>query len=730
MFKLRVWVCAFVLAVTGVSLLASPAFAAPGSRGDTGEGRGNAPTSRGNLQMIRGGTLPERDEATADPGEVRARASRTSGGKRDFAVAVEQLPGVDRRGRVGMRLRVQNTRGWTATSVHACASVSRKSGRVVGIVRHGSIRYRGRSACWILQKVKPKHTARLWFQVKLKPAPKKKRDLRVSAWVAGGNSNPTARRRALVPARHSKHRRRGKRHGTAHRGSRRAAAQAVASTTPCTLPARLGVVFVTDDSGSMIESDPGHIRSQAISVGLDQLPDGSLAAATSFSDYSWELFAATNLDPTTRPGLKSAATRLFDEGNTDYEEAFLGAQAELATMPSADRKAVVFLSDGIPSYSEYTAAQAIAASGTPIYTIGLGVSGNPQAEAVLTGIAARSGGQYFGAASAGQLQSIFARIISPLTCGAQSITETFQLKPGESRNIPFSVGPGNSEFRALASWSAGTVSVAAQRPNGTTMTPGTLLTGESFVSEPTYALLSGKTPLVGAWALTVTAPPSNLSEVSVTIDVFSKQLPTPPPPPPATGRHLDPCIGAYAGGKRKTTKKLGGQETVFDRTESQYQVCAGFGAPAGLNLSPEMKCALIAAGATFAGDLSHSVDLACDTLAIANALQTGDWLGPVAGKACGYFSEVFAGAVGVVAAGATVETGPGAAAVGLWTYRALSAGLKVACGGLLDGGAAAVGAKIEADHEQHIALDVTRKGRCIAYREQFHYVSWRAVDCP
>jgi hypothetical protein len=624
-----------------------------------------------------------------------------------------------------MRLRIRNTRKWTATSVHACASISSKSGRVVGVLNRGSVRYQGRSACWVIHQIKPRRTLQLWFEVKLKHPMAKKRELGVSAWVAGGNSNPAARRDALVPYHGHSHR-----HHEHHHHGRRGRVASTSSAS-CVAPSRLGIVFVTDDSGSMIESDPGNLRAQAIAVGLDQLPDGSIVSGTTFNEFSRETFGATTVDSTTRPGLKKAASVLFDEGGTDYEEAFLGAQSELAGLSGADRKAVVFLSDGLPNYPEFTADQAIAAGGTPIYTIGLGVTGIPESEAVLAGIAARSGGQFYSAAAAGQMQSIFAHIVAGLTCGAQTISESFQLKPGESRSVPFGVEPGDGEFRALASWSTGPVSVTAQRPDGTTMTPSALLSGESFVNEPSYSLLAGSNPLVGSWALVVTAPPANLSDVSVTIDVFKKELPQPPAPPPAVGRRLDPCIGAFAGGHRTTSKKLGGEETVFDRTESLYQVCAGFGAPEGLDLSPEMKCSLIAAAATFAGGpVSHGVDTACDTLAIADALQTGDWLGVSAGKACGYFSEVFAGAVGVVAAGATAETGPGAAAVGLWTYRALGAGLKIACGGLLDGGAAALGAKIEADHETHIALDVTRKGRCIAYREQFHYTSWRAVDCP
>jgi hypothetical protein len=398
-------------------------------------------------------------------------------------------------------------------------------------------------------------------------------------------------------------------------------------------------------------------------------------------------------------------------------------------MPTADRKAVVFLSDGVPTDAVFNPAVPVDVGGAPIYTIGLGVDGTPEAGTVMAQIAANSGGQYYDAQSAGQLQSIFARIVASLTCNSESVTEAFTLAPGASRSIPFEVGPGDSEFRSLASWDLGNVTVSAQRPDATSLTPGTINPGETFINETNYALLTGVNPQIGTWNLIVTANQGNPNDVHVSIDVFKKLLPIPPPPPPSPGRHIDPCL-SYPPGHRLTKKFFGGHQEIYDRAESLFQVCAGFGAPEGLNLSPEMKCALIAAGATFAGaPIAGETNTACNTVDIVNGMSNGDWLGPAAGLACGYFSDIFAGGVGVFAAGATVESGPGSAAVGLYTYRALSAFLKVGCGGLLDGGATAIGTKIEADHETHVANDVTRKNKCMAFHERFHIVAWRAVDC-
>ena len=655
-----------------------------------------------------------------DGGFARASAQRHAKG--DFRVAVLRLGEAGSKRRLGLRLHLTNTRKWTATSVRVCLSVSRKRARIVAVGRRGSIRFRQRSACWIVRRVTPGHSLSFPLEAKLTRRAVRGRLKRVRVTVAGGNSNPLSHKFALVAA--PRRRRGGHSHRRRHRAPRARAADA-----SCTAPQTLGVTFVTDDSESMGWSDPTHLRAKAIAVGLDQLPEGSVAGATTFNELSSPLFGVSTVDGNSRPSLKLAAEQLYDAGGTDYQAAFLGAQGQLTAM-QADKKAVVFLSDGAPNSLEFDANESIAAGGIPIFTIGLGAEGLPEAEGILAGIAAGSGGQYYNATKAGELEAIFGRIVSSLTCGSQNISESFPLAPGESRSVPFTVDPSDSDFRALATWAEGRMTVTAQRPDGTTMSAGALAAGEGFIDEPTYSLLTVSDPLLGEWRLNVVADQGNVGDVDVTIDVFRRALADPPAPPPAPGRRLDPCTTAYPHFNPRSSKAFGGSRTLYSRTDSLYFVCAGFGAPEGLELTPEMQCAVIAAGATFGDPATGTVaDFACNTVSIADAFRSGDWLGVTAGQACGYFSEIFAQRVGVIAAGATAETGPGAVAIGLFTYRSLAAGLKLACGGLLDGGAAALGVKLEADHETHIALDVLREGRCIKRREFLRALKWSAVDC-
>jgi hypothetical protein len=215
--------------------------------------------------------------------------------------------------------------------------------------------------------------------------------------------------------------------------------------------------------------------------------------------------------------------------------------------------------------------------------------------------------------------------------------------------------------------------------------------------------------------------------------------PAPPAPTPAQLQTASDsvCQARYPGGVQRTVNVRGGTNTTDDRQASLKAVCQGFGAPQGLQLTPGMTCALIAAAATYGGPaVQAGTNNLCDASTVVEAYNSGGWVGAGAAvasdKGCAYFSDVFAGGVGLVAAGATSETGPGAVAVGVATYKALSAGLKIACGGLFAGGARSLGTKLEADNETHVALDIIRRGKCrlLSQLSGLSGTSWHATTCP
>jgi hypothetical protein len=180
-----------------------------------------------------------------------------------------------------------------------------------------------------------------------------------------------------------------------------------------------------------------------------------------------------------------------------------------------------------------------------------------------------------------------------------------------------------------------------------------------------------------------------------------------------------------------TRTRLGATRRTYDRGASLAQVCWGFGAPEEVKFSPGMQCAMVAAAATYASlPAKVTARRTCTAVAVQQALETGDWAGEAASAGCGVFAEVFAGAVGIVAGAAAAPTGPGAAAVGRETYRAFSAGLTLACGGLFDGGAEAFGTKLEADHQRNVAADILEHGKCLQQTTLRGLTQWSAADCP
>jgi hypothetical protein len=213
--------------------------------------------------------------------------------------------------------------------------------------------------------------------------------------------------------------------------------------------------------------------------------------------------------------------------------------------------------------------------------------------------------------------------------------------------------------------------------------------------------------------------------------------PSTQPTAPSTQPKKDPrdtCMRLYPHINQTTAKVTGGTATSYDRAASLYQVCEGFGSPSQTAMPPAMKCAVIAAIATFGGEaVSGSVDKMCEAQAVLNDLSSGPWWDAAGnyakGEACGYWSDLFARGAGIVIAGEASATGPGAVAVGVRAYHALAAGLKVACGGIFDGGASTVGQNLESSHESDVMGDIVNNGKCLHSTTRFGVLSWSAAQC-
>jgi hypothetical protein len=322
-------------------------------------------------------------------------------------------------------------------------------------------------------------------------------------------------------------------------------ATAAGSAPECVVPNQLGVVMVLDDSGSMVYNDPNNLRGAAAGIGIDTLPDGSLVSASKFADEATPLFDAQPLNAADRPALKQAiAAGLESSGDTDYDAAFNEAQQQLAGMPAAAKRAVVFLSDGEPNFS-YTADQPIDAAGIPIFAVGFGQVGGGE----LTGIARRSGGQAFSLGSAADAPSVFGRILSTLNCDIEQRDVDISLKPGQTRVFPFTVDPGQPGFHALVTWLSGVLDVSLVRPDKSVLAPGSAQPNESIAVTPTSADATVKTPPSGRWKVRLHAPKTAVKRVRLHLELWARE-------PPGTTTGEDPNGPPKPSGGRGCKYKL------------------------------------------------------------------------------------------------------------------------------------------------------------------------------
>lgn len=339
----------------------------------------------------------------------------------------------------------------------------------------------------------------------------------------------------------------------------------VASTaSACVIPKTLGVAFSIDDSGSMADTDPDLLRAAATGAGIDQLADGSVVAASSFDSSSRALLDPVAVSAANREALKTEVRdRLFASGQTYYDLGLARAKRQLDAMAGVDKRAVIFLSDGAPNGGDYSdELAALTRAAIPVFTIGFADAPGPK----LATIAAQTGGQAYTVQSAGEAQSVFARIVSTLTCDATQVREVVTLQPNETRTFPFVIGPSDREFRALAAWLYGDVNVRIRRSNGSYLLPGAELAGERFISESTYASIVGTNPAVGGWQLEVTASPENSDEVDVSIDVFRRTSADPPDAfavtAPATGARMRAGPATFSWGARVTPSPMSWRSTT------------------------------------------------------------------------------------------------------------------------------------------------------------------------
>jgi Ca-activated chloride channel family protein len=202
--------------------------------------------------------------------------------------------------------------------------------------------------------------------------------------------------------------------------------QGFGGTLTQTLP--IDVVFSIDSSGSMTINDPSHLRQAAAKTFVDKLDSsrdqGGVVSWDTGVNFAFGLTSDFN-------ALKTHIDSVDAAGGTDLNVGLNAAidMLDANTRVGQSTKVIVFLTDDVGSYtpagSGGPAAEA-AGKGYKIYSIALGgASAGP-----LVDMATATGGQFFNAPSAGNLDTIFNTILQTIVTNTApydvKLTETTQ----------------------------------------------------------------------------------------------------------------------------------------------------------------------------------------------------------------------------------------------------------------------------------------------------------------
>ncbi|WP_177188066.1 VWA domain-containing protein [Methanolobus profundi] len=213
------------------------------------------------------------------------------------------------------------------------------------------------------------------------------------------------------------------------------------SATTTSVP--MDVIFAIDSSGSMGYSygDPNNLRLDAAKAFLDKMDSTKDTAGVvswdSDIDFSEALtndfaYLKTRIDAVDHSGGTNLNVGLTESINLLNANARSGSSAEI----------IIFLSDGSGSYSHDTAVAA-ATAGYTIYSIGLGSSVDT---AGLMDMATTTGGAYYPAPTAANLDAIYQDIYSevaastiPYNVDVIEITQAYIVDEGSFNVIPDSI---------------------------------------------------------------------------------------------------------------------------------------------------------------------------------------------------------------------------------------------------------------------------------------------------
>ena len=274
---------------------------------------------------------------------------------------------------------------------------------------------------------------------------------------------------------------------------------------------RSQVVLIIDSSGSMGWYQKIELAKAAAKQFVDLLQIGDKLAVVSYRSYvttNWSMSEITGPPPQTN--IKAAIEALYASGTTAMGDAMRTALNILINQADPYiRRGAILLSNGLHNYGREHPNNVVPdyiSEGIPIYTIALGSDAN---KTLMQQIANQTGGSYYFAPGASDLQEIYAAITQQTTATEQ-LVETFSetLALNESVGHVIVVDSTVEDITFLVSWDSGdTMLLELVTPSGQVISPTNvgIFPNVSYAAESTYALYRVQTPDIGNWTLQITA---------------------------------------------------------------------------------------------------------------------------------------------------------------------------------------------------------------------------------
>lgn len=176
------------------------------------------------------------------------------------------------------------------------------------------------------------------------------------------------------------------------------------------------VVMVIDDSGSMMQSDPGNSRYTAAEALVQRMDEDNQVAVVTFSQ---EAAVVQPLIPLSSTANREKVTSVIHslqttEGGTNFSAALTEAMSVINSDNTSGRGAmVIMLSDGFSQFDTSKELAEYVDRGIAVNTVGLALD-DPSGPALLQDIATTTGGQYYDVTNAELLGGVFQQIYDRL----------------------------------------------------------------------------------------------------------------------------------------------------------------------------------------------------------------------------------------------------------------------------------------------------------------------------